>query len=184
MHDHREKRITAAIMALVHEVHELRLAWQKYFGQHTPKVRFDVRIGPITDKRKKEDSMTTIDLENWQEVIVTLAPRTDKGKPAKVDGIPTWTVQSGNATVTPAADGMSALLTTTDEADTTVILAEGDADLGAGFVPVDEAITLNTSVPRAASFGVTVGEPTQKPEAEPAPAFVGEKTAKAKKHKH
>jgi len=67
--------------------------------------RFDYSVGPIKNKKEGRCSMLEITITNEQQVNVVLHPVTATGRPAQVDGAPTWTVQSGNSTVNPAADG-------------------------------------------------------------------------------
>ena len=136
-----------------------------------PEDRLELSIGPVKDKQKKEPPMTTIQLTNLQTCVVTLAPKDRKGKPAKIDGVPVWTVQSGSSTIEPAADGKSCKIITQDAvsddpgANTTTILAEADADLGAGFVPLDETISVVVSGEPAVALGVDVSAPVDKPDA-------------------
>ncbi len=107
--------------------------------------------------------MLEITITNEQQVNVTLHPVTDTGRPAQVDGAPTWTVQSGDATVTPAADGLSADLISSDTPGDTQILVEADADLGSGVITISDIITLHVSHANAANLGLVAGDPTPKP---------------------
>ncbi len=107
--------------------------------------------------------MLEITITNEQQVNVTLHPVTETGKPAQVDGAPTWTVQSGDATVTPAADGLSADLISSDTPGDTQILVEADADLGSGVITISDIITLHVAHANAANLGLVAGDPTPKP---------------------
>jgi len=172
------------------EFHELR-ELLKHFRPKKPKGRLDLSFGLVRTKNTKGNDMpTTLELTNEQEIDLTIAPKTAKGKLAKVDGVPSWTLQSGSSvTITPSADGKTATARTVDDGEgESVILAEADADLGAGFEPLDETITIRVSVPKAASLGITVGDPRLKSDEEPAPAegdapaaVVGKPRTKAKK---
>lgn len=77
-------------------------------------------------------------LRDDQTVVARLTFMDKKGRPAKVDGAPVWSVDRADILVlTPAADGMSCTITTPDTlpADptlTAVVTAEADADLGEG----------------------------------------------------
>lgn len=165
-----EQKVFEAIQAVAHELHLLREDF-RLLGQK-PNAHLDIEIGLVKDKKtKEENTMTTVQLTNLQTVTITVAPKNRKGKPAPIDGVPVWTVQSGNCTVAPAADGKSALITTPDAVDadpganTTEILVEADADLGAGFVPIDETIQVVVSAEAATTLGVEVGTPVDKPDA-------------------
>ncbi len=109
--------------------------------------------------------MLEIEITNEQQVRVTLHPVTATGRPAQVDGPPTWTRQSGESTVTPAEDGLSADLISSDTPGDTEILIEADADLGEGVVPISDIIRLSVRGALAANLGITVGDPTPKPSA-------------------
>lgn len=107
--------------------------------------------------------MLQINITNEQQVKVTLNPVTATGKPAKLDGAPTWEVISGNATVTPADDGLSADLISADDPGDTDFLVKADADLGEGVVEISDVIRLSVAGAMAANLGLTAGDPTPKP---------------------
>lgn len=126
--------------------------------------------------------MTTIHLTNEQQIRVFVAPKTAKGKPAKIDGKPTWSITSGDSTMEVADDGLSALLVTSDTEGVTEYHVEADADLGEGIVTLVQDLALDVKEPQAAALDVTVGTPEDKPDAT-APALLGdvEKKPKSKK---
>lgn len=104
-----------------------------------------------------------IKITNEQQVKVTLNPKTDAGRPAKLDGAPKWSVVSGDSTVVAAEDGLSADLVSSDTPGDTTYLVEADADLGEGVETIQETITLAVAGANAKNLGITVGEPTLKP---------------------
>lgn len=106
--------------------------------------------------------MTEIRITNEQKVKVTLTPKTGAGKPAKLDGKPTWTVSSGDSTVEVADDGMSAELVSSDTPGETMFVVEADADIGEGVETITDAIKLTVEGAKATSLGLTVGEPENK----------------------
>lgn len=123
------------------------------------RARFDVAFGlPKTKKIIMQETTIT----NEQKIPVTLKPVTDTGKPAKLDGAPVWTVVSGEATVVPAADGLSADLISSDTPGDTVFLVDGDADLGSGVEDIQETITLHVSGANAKNLGISFGAPVPK----------------------
>ena len=110
--------------------------------------------------------MLTVKITNEQQVVITLSPKTDSGKPAKLDGIPTWEkTGDGLATIVVAADGLSATLISADDPGVTQFLVSGDADLGEGVEPIADTITLDVSSATAKNLGLVAGTPTNKPTA-------------------
>lgn len=67
---------------------------------------------------------------------VALVITDPKGRPAAVDGVPVWASSDDTVlSVTPAADGMSAVVDTV-AAGTARITVSADADLGAGVTTI------------------------------------------------
>jgi hypothetical protein len=123
--------------------------------------RFNFAVGQVTNKRK--NIMLEITITNEQQVNVTLHPVTATGRPAQVDGAPTWEVVTGNGTVNPAADGLSADLISSDDPGDTDYLVKADADLGEGVIEISDIIRLHVSHANAANLGLVAGDPTPKP---------------------
>jgi hypothetical protein len=130
-----------------------RLTW--IFGKPEWKTR-------STKERTKHMIEQTI--TNEQKIKATLAPVTLAGKPAQLDpnNPPKWSVISGNSTVEPAEDGMSAELISSDTPGDTDFLVEADADLGEGVETISDIIRLTVAGARAASLGFQLGEPEAK----------------------
>lgn len=103
-----------------------------------------------------------VSISNEQKVPITVSPKTDTGKPAKLDGAPVWSVVSGDSTVVPAADGLSADLVSSDTPGDTVFLVDGDADLGSGVEDVQDTITLHVLGANAKNLGLAAGTPVAK----------------------
>jgi len=156
-HEPCDSAIADAIKALIRE---LRII----FGHkpQKPKGRLDLVIGMAEDKNKGNHMAVTVKITNEQKVNVTLNPRTDSGKPAKLDGAPVWTVVSGDSTVVVAPDGLSADLVSSDTPGDTTFLIDADADLGSGVEDLQETITLTVAGANAKNLGITVGVPVQK----------------------
>lgn len=104
----------------------------------------------------------SVKLSNEQKVKVTLTPVTDTGKPAKLDGAPTWEVISGGATLAVAPDGLSADLISADDPGDSEILVKADADLGEGVEEISDVIQLSVVGATAKNLGLTVGTPEPK----------------------
>lgn len=100
---------------------------------------------------------------NEEKILITINPSTKTGKPAKVDGIPEWSVLSGNATVIAADDGMSAFVVSQDAVDANPTLnitqykVSADADLGEGVEPIEDTITLHVLGAQASNLGLVAG---------------------------
>lgn len=123
---------------------------------------FDFKIG-LPQTKQRSNTMLDLTITDEQKVQVTITPVTATGKPAKLDGAPTWTVQSGESTVSVAPDGLSAFLISADNADETLILVEADADLGAGVTTISDSIQLHVQGAQASSLGLTAAAPVPKP---------------------
>jgi hypothetical protein len=106
--------------------------------------------------------MLEVNITNEQQVKVTLKPVTATGKPATLDGVPAWEIVTGNATLTPADDGMSADLISSDDPGDTDFLVKADADLGEGVVEISDIIRLHVAGAQADNLGLSAGEPTPK----------------------
>jgi hypothetical protein len=112
----------------------------------------------------KETTMEN--LTATQQEQVTLKVTTKSGKPATLDGIPEWSSSDDSvATVTPAADGMSAVIkAVNDVGGVCQITASGDADLGAGVIPITGFLDVTVAMGsggQAAVFELIPGAPTE-----------------------
>jgi hypothetical protein len=130
-----------------------------------PRVRFLWSIDPAQPKTgttPPPPMPLKLEITNEQKIKVSLTPTTDTGKPAKLDGAPTWLVQSGTAAVQAAEDGLSAELVSGDEPGDTEIQVSADADLGAGVVTVTDTILLTVVQAEAKNLGLSAGQPEPK----------------------
>jgi hypothetical protein len=129
---------------------------------HKPKfVALAFAFGLPTPKPKPHMPVQ-ISLTNEQKVTVTLTPVTDTGKPATLDGVPTWEVITGTSTVVAASDGLSAEIISADDPGDTQYLVKADADLGEGVVEISDTIGLTVIGSMATNLGMTVGTPVPK----------------------
>lgn len=112
--------------------------------------------------KRKRTHMLELTITNEQKIPVELKPITATGKPAKLDGTPQWSVISGNSTVEPAADGLSAFLVSSDDPGDTEIMVKADADLGSGVEEISDIIRLTVAGARAANLGLVAGTPVAK----------------------
>lgn len=121
---------------------------------------FEFAFRPV--QPKTNNMPLDITLTNEQQVTVTLKPVTATGKVATLDGVPEWSVVSGQATVIPAANGLSAVVRSSDDPGTSQLLVTADADLGAGVVEISDTIQVTVEGARASALGLTVGTPSPK----------------------
>lgn len=128
----------------------------------TRRVHFDWGVGLVTNKTSKDITTMDIKITSEQKVTVTLSPKTDSGKPAKLDGMPAWSVISGNSQVVVSEDGLSASLVSADDPGDTEILVKADADLGEGIEEISDIIKLSVVGATAKNLGITVGTPELK----------------------
>jgi hypothetical protein len=103
-----------------------------------------------------------VTITNEQKVKATLNIKTGGGKPAQVDGKPTWTKVSGEGDLLVADDGLSADLISSDTPGDTIYLVEADADLGEGVEKISDTVKVTTVGARAANLGLTLGSPENK----------------------
>lgn len=97
-------------------------------------------------------------ITNEQKILVTLNPTTAAGNPATVDGTPTWSVVSGDATIEPSADGLSCYLISGEANVNSVIEVTADADLGEGVTNLTDTVDLAVVAASASSLGILAGE--------------------------
>jgi len=129
----------------------------------TRTVRFGWSVGQPKPKEKEIKMPLEIRITNEQQVNVTLKPVTATGKPAKLDGSPSWTVISGSSQVKVADDGLSADLISSDDPGDTEVMVKADADLGEGVEEISDVVRLSVIGANAANLGLVAGTPTPKP---------------------
>lgn len=72
-----------------------------------------------------------------EKVKIHIAPVTSTGKPAKLDGIPVWTLD-GTGSIVAAEDGLSADVISADAPGTSNWSVTADADLGEGVSSITD----------------------------------------------
>jgi hypothetical protein len=98
-----------------------------------------------------------ITITNEEKVLVSLAPVTAAGNPATLDGVPTWTVIEGDATLEVAEDGLSAYLVSGAADVNSKVEVVADADLGEGVVSLTDVIDLAVVAASASALGLVAG---------------------------
>ena len=118
-------------------------------------IRRAVRI-QILDENEKEIKMVTISPD--MKRVFSIQPVDGKGRPAKVDGVPEWTISpSGGATLFPAPDGMSCEVAWLAVLAGQVLTVKADADLGAGVKEITGSADIETLAAQATTLSVSVG---------------------------
>lgn len=98
-------------------------------------------------------------LRDDQRVGLSIQPLDAKGQPARVDGVPTWSVSDGAlGSIAVAADGMSATFTATDVGVVQVNVS-ADADLGPGVRTISGTLDIQIEPGEAVSLGIVAGVP-------------------------
>ena len=89
---------------------------------------------------------------------LAIKPVDAKGNPAQVDGTPAWLSSDPLiAAVTPAADGLSAVVRPGANVGTAQVSVSADADLGAGVITLTGMIEIETVSGQAVSIGIIAG---------------------------
>lgn len=111
--------------------------------------------------------MTPITLTNTQRVRLELPPiKNRKGGPAKLDGLLQWKLSDDTiASLEIHPDGLSALVSARGPLGSVDVVAEGDADLGAGVKPVFWTQAIVVVEGEAVGGDFIAGTPEEQPEA-------------------
>lgn len=103
--------------------------------------------------------VTKMELRDDQQVLLTIQPVDAKGKPAVVDGAPTWASSDETVvTLVPSADGMSAMASGVSPGTGRVVVT-ADADLGSGVTPLSGSLDFSITAGNAVSITITPGTP-------------------------
>jgi hypothetical protein len=105
--------------------------------------------------------MKTITVE--EELPVSIAPLTNAGKPAKIDGDPIWALSEGApGTLEPGATPFEKVFRPFPDGQTgaALITVEVDADLGEGVRMLNGALAVAVVAAEAATLAINAGEAT------------------------
>ena len=98
-------------------------------------------------------------LRDDQKVSLSIQPLDAKGNPARVDGVPAWSVSDPSlGTVQAAADGLSAVFTA-QQTGTVQVSVTVDADLGPGVRALSGTLDIQIEPGEAVSIGIIAGVP-------------------------
>ena len=102
-------------------------------------------------------------LTDEQKVSLSIQPVTSAGNPAKVDGVPVWSVSDETVlTLTVAEDGLSAVATVTGTLGASQVSVKADADLGEGIKEIAAVLDVSVVASQAASLSITTATPETK----------------------
>jgi hypothetical protein len=107
--------------------------------------------------------MLNVSCTTAEKVPITANPQTGSGQPAQLEGPLTVTVESGDGSV--EQDPSTPLefnAVSGSVAGDTVFLVQGDADLGAGVVTIEDRVTLTVTEESASAIGLVAGPPIPK----------------------
>jgi hypothetical protein len=107
-------------------------------------------------------------LTDTQEMDLAIAPKTKRENPAAVDGVPVWGSSNPEiGTVTPAADGLSAVAKATGVLGTFQVTCVADVRLGSEVKEITGVEDFEVKAGEAVSLGLVAGPARE--QAEPAP---------------
>ena len=102
-------------------------------------------------------------LTDIQKLPISIAFKSAAGNPATVDGVPVWMSSNPDvATVEPAADGLSVMVTVVGVLGTTQVSVRADADTGAGIEEIIGTLDIEVVGSKAAFIELTPGVPELK----------------------
>ncbi len=121
------------------------------------------------DDGTTQTEVTMLTIRDDQKVTLSIAPLDAKGKPALLDGVPAWAGSDDTVfTVTPAADGLSAVLVAVApnalDADGKTpiparVVVTADADLGSGVTPLTGTLDVIVTGGQAVTLTINAAPP-------------------------
>ena len=105
----------------------------------------------------------TLILTDEQKVQLSIQPVTSAGNPARVDGVPVWTVSDGTVlTLDVAPDGLSAWAIATGTLGPSQVSVSADADLGAGVRDLTATLDVEVFAAEAVALSISATAPVLK----------------------
>lgn len=112
----------------------------------------------------------SIAMTNSQQATATIQPVDKKRQPAPVDGVPVWASSDETIiTVTPAADGLSAVVAAVGPLGAAKVSVTADADLGAGVSSIFGSLDVTVTQGQAVGMTITLGDATEQGAGAPPP---------------
>jgi hypothetical protein len=98
-----------------------------------------------------------------QKISFAFVPKTAAGNPAKVDGVPVWSVSNTDALdLVVGEDGLSATVSAKGPLGVAQVIVVADADLGAGVRTLTATADVVVVAAEAATVGLVAGTPELK----------------------
>lgn len=110
-----------------------------------------------------EGDITMITITDSQEFVVSGQPVDKKGNPAQVDGPLTFTSSDPTLLIVTPIDATSARCTAVGPLGDAQVVITGDADLGAGVVPITGIEDVHIIAGAAVNLAVSSSAPTEQP---------------------
>lgn len=99
-------------------------------------------------------------MRNDQKLTATLTPVDKDGNDAKIDGVPTWVPKDPTlVTMTPDASGLNCEIAGIGPIGLAEFVASGDADLGAGVLPIFGTGSVPIEAGKAVGFKLKLSDP-------------------------
>lgn len=127
-----------------------------------PGVRIRFFIHNYPGQRVILEGENMLVLTDVQKVALSIQPVDSVGNPAPVEGI-VWSVSDATLlTVTPAADGLSAVCEAVGPLGTAQVNVSADADMGSGVVTITGVLDIQIVAGQATSINIGSGAPEDK----------------------
>jgi hypothetical protein len=151
--------IVAALLKVIRQLTEVSLSLLQKPARVTQIAFSFVSSVPI----QFHIGVKSMKLTDVQKVVGSIAPRDAVGNPAPVDGIPVW-ASSDTAIVmlTPAPDGMSAVVEAVGPLGTAQVSVSADADTGEGVATITAVADIEVLASQATAVGISFGVPEAK----------------------
>lgn len=150
-------------------VHDaMRAMWAVYRDPRGP-LAVTLTFGPAVPRgtpAEQVHTMATFNLPPTHQVKATLTIKDDAGQPARIDGLPVWSVSAPEVvTLDVATDAMSAVVKATGTTGVSNVSVEVDADLGEGVRNITAIGDIAVLAPEATVVELTFG--TSEPQTPP-----------------
>lgn len=146
----------------------IRALWAVYRDPRGP-ISMTLTFGPAVPRgtpAEQVQHMAVFNLPPTHQVDVTLKITDGDGNPARIDGLPVWSLTDpAIVTLDVATDGLSARIKATGEEGLTQVSAEVDADRGEGVRTITAVGDIAVLGPEASVVEMTFG--ASEPQAPP-----------------
>lgn len=151
--DSRQAEIMKALQAVSKQLEQI-------IDLLTPGTAVGLSFTAFLDDGTILHEVSKMDMRDDQKVTLSIQPLDKRGKPALVDGVPTWAGSDDTVvTVVAAADGMSAVATGVAPGTARVVVT-ADADLGSGVTNLTGTLDFTITGGAAATISITAGTPS------------------------